>query len=226
MGTFRVYVAPILKSSVCLVPSSTTAIWLSEMPEPIGLSPTSHVTQGVCHIITCLSNHDAECLSPLGLERLTCGHLVLHQMRMAVSVPSEKLCVQIPHSNSVRQAELHDMLARHNIPLQHKLCAGRLPVSLLQAASLLGGTARQAVLGDDGQPDITCSAAMEAQRSVLCPALADSKAGLQDSIARCQELQLLKRLEPMLKSVYTFVSGQAHIVDCAVQQLAQDTHGC
>lgn len=112
------------------------------------------------------------------------------------------------------------MLGRHNVPLQHKLCAGRLPVSLLQAASLLGGTACQAVMGDGGQTDITCSAPKEAQRSVLSPALADLSAGLQESIARCQKLQSLKRLEPMLDSVCTFLFGQAHIVDCAVQQLA------
>lgn len=130
--------------------------------------------------------------------------------------------MQIPNSNSERQAELQDMLARHGIPLQHKLCAGRLPVALLQAASLLGCTAVEAVMGDDDQLEITCSAAKEAQRTVLSPAFADLKSGLQRSISRCQGLQSLKRLEPMLDSVCTFLSGQAYIVDCAVQQLAQD----
>ena len=127
--------------------------------------------------------------------------------------------MQIPNSSET-QAEVEDILTRHEIPLQHKLCPGRLPVALLQAASLLGSIAVQAVMDDDGQLDITCSTAKEAQRDVLFPLLTDLKAGLQHSIARCQELQLSRKLEPMLDAVCTFLASQAHVVDCAVQQLA------
>ena len=111
------------------------------------------------------------------------------------------------------------MLTKHHVPLAHKLCAGRLPVALLQAASLLGSTAFQAVTSSDGEVDVTSSTAREAQRSVLTPALADLKTGLQHSIARVQELQQLEKSEAMLDSVCIYLSSQAHIVDCAVQQL-------
>lgn len=115
------------------------------------------------------------------------------------------------------------MLARHNLTLEHKLCAGRLPVALLQAASVLGSTALQASTGNDGVVDITCSRAKEAQRTVLSPALADLRTGIQHSIARTKEMQKLGESEAMLDSVCTYLSGQAHIVDCAVQQLDQDS---
>lgn len=129
--------------------------------------------------------------------------------------------MQIPNSNSERRAELHAILARHGIPLEHKLCTGRLPVSLLQAASLLGSTALQAVTDSDGEVDITCSTAKEAHRTLLSPALADLRSGIQHSIVRCRELQELGKSEAMLESVCTYLSGQAHIVDSAMQQLDQ-----
>ena len=127
--------------------------------------------------------------------------------------------MQIPISQ--RRAELHDILARQDIPLEHKLCAGHLPVSLLQAASLLGSTALQAVTGSDGEVDITCSGAKEAQQTVLSPALADLRSCIQHSIVRCRELQQLGESEAMLDSVCIYLSGQAHIVDTAVHQLDQ-----
>lgn len=132
---------------------------------------------------------------------------------------SKNFCVQIPNSNSERRAELHDILARHDIPLEHKLCAGRLSVSLCQAASILGSTAIQAVTGSDGEVDITCSRAQEAQQTVLSPALADLRTRIQHSVVRCRELQERGESEAMLESACTYLSGQAHIVDRAVQHL-------
>lgn len=113
------------------------------------------------------------------------------------------------------------MLASHKLTLEHKLCAGRLPVALLQAASVLGSTTLQAVTGSDGVIDIACSRAKKAQRTVLSPALAELRTGLQHSIARTRAMQELGESEAMLDSVCTYLSGQAHIVDCAVQQLNQ-----
>ena len=94
-------------------------------------------------------------------------------------------------------------------------------MSLLQAASLLGSTALQAVTGSDGEVDITCNGAKEAQKTVLSPALADLQSSIQHSIVRCTELQKHGESEAMLDSVCIYLSGQAHIVDCAVQQLDQ-----
>ena len=132
-----------------------------------------------------------------------------------------KICLQVFGDETQPQARAQSILARHDLALEHKICNGCLPVALVQSATILGTPALQGPAGSSCKVDVTCSTAKEAQRTVLLPVLQQLKTGLQHCTLSCMKLQELGTSDALVDAVLVCLSGQAKIVDSALQQFAQ-----